>query len=397
MRKKVIYTMAALCTFFFANGQEELQRATFASRAAGNRNAAVDGEFFRATIKMGATANQFLVYLKPNTNVQDLVAPNPTALMVGGAPHISFSLPGAIPLDITPSFNLGPNPGFSSVFEQVGGRTRMTLATNIPTPIVLPWNADEERLAYTILINSQDTTGLRLEHDDFGGQYVFYMAESNTFSDWTHYSDPFYTSGSGAILGQDANYSYVTLGTAIVAPVTLKEYKVKCNDKGTMISWITATESNTSHFEIEKSVNGADWVRIDNVTAAGNSNSDRNYQYLDLEGGRAYYRIKQIDLDGKSVYTSVISANCAPMKTSVVLFPVPARDKLTVVVNSVVSTRTDLQVIDMSGKLVRRVPVQVNQGNNNFILNVNDLPGGQYMLTSSDPQIMINKKFTVNR
>jgi hypothetical protein len=39
----------------------------------------------------------------------------------------------------------------------------------------------------------------------------------------------------------------------------------------------------------------------------------------------------------------------------------------------------------------------VNSGNNNYVLNVNDLPAGQYMLSSADPAIQFNKKFTINR
>lgn len=400
MKKKLLYGVLFLATMTRVHAQEEIRKAAEAYRAAGNRQGAINGEFFQATIKMGANANQFLVYLKPNTNVQDLVSPNPTAFFAGGAPGFAFSLAGTTATFSAANvvFNLGANPGFSVNTEVAGGRSRVSFNTNAATQITLPWNAGEERLAFTLNLTGDDTVGLRLEHDmTVASPFALYIGEQNTFSDWTHYTTPFYTFGTGAVLGTEGVYTYVTLGSSIITPVTMKDYSIKCVDKGTSISWVTTTESNTSHFDIEKSLNGADWIKIDQVSAAGNSSSDRSYSYLDLDGGRAFYRVKQVDLDGRSVYTAVVQVNCEPKKTSVVLFPVPAKDKLTVVVNSTVAVKTDLQVFDMGGKMVRRVPVQVNNGNNNFILNVLDLPSGQYMLTSSDPSIMINKKFTVNR
>ncbi|MBK9939805.1 MAG: hypothetical protein IPP02_15760 [Chitinophagaceae bacterium] len=59
--------------------------------------------------------------------------------------------------------------------------------------------------------------------------------------------------------------------------------------------------------------------------------------------------------------------------------------------------KTDLQVLDMTGKIVQRTIIQINKGNNNIVLDINNLPGGQYLLVSSDPAVLINKKFTIVR
>jgi hypothetical protein len=397
MKKKLLYTLIALGSLISARGQEEITKAAEAYRAAGQSRTAINGEFFQATIKMGAAANQFQIFLKPNTNVGDLVIGFPNAIIAGGAPGVAFSVPGVA--TFTPTYHLQGGMTFSNVTENVGGRSRIAFNTNAATgPLTLPWPAGEERLAYTITINGDDTVGLRMEHDMLGiSSFAFYMAEQNTASDWTNITTPFYAFGSGAVVGTEGNFIYVTLGSSIITPVTFKDYNAKCNDKGTLVTWTTAMEANTSHYEIEKSVNGQDWVKIDQVAAAGNSSADRAYQYLDLESGRAFYRLKQVDLDGSHVYTAVASVNCEPKKTSVALFPVPAKDKITVVINSTVAARTDLQIFDMNGKLVRRTSAQVNSGNNNFVLNVSDLPNGQYMLASTDPSMQFNKKFTINR
>jgi hypothetical protein len=164
-----------------------------------------------------------------------------------------------------------------------------------------------------------------------------------------------------------------------------------------LLTWGTATEQNTSKYEIQRSKDGANWVAIDNVAAAGNSTSDRSYQYLDLQGGSAFYRIRQVDADGKSVYTDIKRTSCESKNFTVVLYPVPAKENLTVVIKSDKAVRTELQIMDINGKLLRRIPTQINSGSNNISLNVKDLAAGQYLLTSSDPELPINKKFVVAR
>jgi hypothetical protein len=191
--------------------------------------------------------------------------------------------------------------------------------------------------------------------------------------------------------------SYARYTPAITLPVNITNYEVMCNDKGALIKWTTTNEQNSDKFEIQRSTNSIDWVAIDNVAAAGNSDVQRNYQYLDLNGGAAFYRIRQVDKDGRFIYTAIKQTNCKVSQFDITLYPVPASDRLNVVIKSDQALKTDLQIVDISGRIVSRTATQINKGNNNIILNVNELPGGQYVLTSSDPSIIINRKFTVMR
>jgi hypothetical protein len=109
------------------------------------------------------------------------------------------------------------------------------------------------------------------------------------------------------------------------------------------------------------------------------------------------YRIRQTDLDGRSILTAVKRTDCQSSDFNVVLYPVPTRDNLTVVIRSDKDIKTDLQIIDMKGSIIRRIPTQINKGNNTINLVVTELPAGQYMLRSADASGIINKKFTVAR
>jgi hypothetical protein len=192
--------------------------------------------------------------------------------------------------------------------------------------------------------------------------------------------------------------SYARLISAVVLPISLTKYDATCSDKGANITWTTANEINTSHFEIERSENGTDFRSIGRVAAAGVSTTDRNYQYLDLEGGAAYYRVRLVDKDGKNTSTGVKRTNCGTKATTdMVLYPTPATTMLTLAVKSTKQIKTNLIVYDAAGKLVLTQAATLAIGSNNVYLNVQKLAAGEYLLVSSDPSFVVNKKFTVAR
>lgn len=185
------------------------------------------------------------------------------------------------------------------------------------------------------------------------------------------------------------------LGAAL--PVLFSKFDAQCTNTGTLISWATAQESNSNRFEIEKSSNGINWTSIATVAAAGSSNAERNYQQLDLAGGSAFYRIKQIDQDGQAIYTSVERTSCQVKNIATLIYPVPAYDLLNVVIRSDRNIRTQLMVYDMQGKLVRKVDAAVQNGNNSFRVSLTGLASGDYMIRTNDSSIELNKIFTISR
>jgi Secretion system C-terminal sorting domain len=219
-------------------------------------------------------------------------------------------------------------------------------------------------------------------------------------------------SGSGGAPAQfptyavadDAANEYVvnslTYSTALplgsgVLPVTLTDYNVQCTNNGASLTWKTASESNSSHFVIQKSNDGNNWSDIGSVLAAGNSSNLKAYQYFDISGGTAFYRLKQVDKDGRFTYTEIRRTNCDGKQLNVLLFPVPAKDKLNVAVKSDKTFKTELVVYDATGRLVMKQSVTIASGSNNFSFDVTRLAAGEYMLSSTDPSVQINKKFVV--
>ena len=165
------------------------------------------------------------------------------------------------------------------------------------------------------------------------------------------------------------------LGSSIL-PVLFTKFDAGCTNNGAMVSWSTGSEFNSNYFELQRSTNGNDWTSVATVKAAGNSSTGHTYQQLDLNGGQAYYRIKQVDLDGHAIYTSIIRTNCERKAIDMVIYPVPARDILNVVIRSDKSLKTQLLLVDGVGKIVRKMEVTLSNGSNTFLFNLKGLASG---------------------
>ncbi|WP_198172888.1 FG-GAP repeat domain-containing protein [Hymenobacter ginkgonis] len=96
-------------------------------------------------------------------------------------------------------------------------------------------------------------------------------------------------------------------------PVELTAFSGRATGTGNLLSWSTASELNSASFVIERSADGTAFSTASSVAAAGNSNTARNYQYLDAAApaGTSYYRLRQVDQDGTSTYSPVVVINRA--------------------------------------------------------------------------------------
>ena len=109
------------------------------------------------------------------------------------------------------------------------------------------------------------------------------------------------------------------------------------------------------------------------------------------------YRIKQVDKDSQSIYTNSERANCEGKNISSVIYPVPAKDVLNVVIKSDRAVITQLMVFEISGKLVKKLDANVQNGTNNFRIDLKGLISGDYIIKSSDTGIELNKQFSIIR
>lgn len=109
------------------------------------------------------------------------------------------------------------------------------------------------------------------------------------------------------------NYILITLAsTTSPLPVEYLSFNAFCQDTKVTITWQTASETNNLGFFIEKSNDGFNWFNLQFVNGNGTTNTFNNYNVIDHSPFVLnYYRIKQIDNNGETNYSNVISASCA--------------------------------------------------------------------------------------
>jgi len=195
---------------------------------------------------------------------------------------------------------------------------------------------------------------------------------------------------SGTITGPFASINLspslsnlVNTGTAItvqktaVLPLTWGNFIAVAGIGQVMLQWSTLQESNTSHFVIDRSIDGRQFESIGTVLAKGNTSLVSDYTFTDQSpsfNGNNYYRLQEIDLDGRSGYSIIKVAYLKDIKTGIVqLSPNPVRDILKV---SVKANGIRIRISDMNGKLFRTA--LFSPGDHS--LNVGDLPSGIYQV-----------------
>jgi hypothetical protein len=150
------------------------------------------------------------------------------------------------------------------------------------------------------------------------------------------------------------------------------------------LSWITATEKNSSYFSVEKSLDGVTFTSIGKVDAAGNSSSVKQYAFRDKNAavsGVVYYRITEYDIDGESTHSNIRSIkNISDSDISVV--PNPSNGNFTVTVDGGgQNTSLSLIVYNTLGQIVYQSSDK-NNGGSNYSKNIDiqNLPSGVYVL-----------------
>lgn len=170
-------------------------------------------------------------------------------------------------------------------------------------------------------------------------------------------------------------------------PVTLTSFHATCaNEKGSFSSivWNTASESNSSHFVVEKSRDGINWGFVGEKQAAGQSNSDISYYFIDENpfNGISYYRLRQVDYEGKEWIYGPISVRCeGQIESDISIYPNPNNGKFTIEIsNSKADDNATLQLSDLTGKIIASERISLNKGTTQFFIDYPSLASGTYFV-----------------
>jgi hypothetical protein len=205
----------------------------------------------------------------------------------------------------------------------------------------------------------------------------------------TNYKVRVYSYGSN--LSDRGGFTISAVGSAL--PISLLSFKGEHIGNNNVLTWSTATEINNQGFEIQYSFNGKDFRKLGFVNSqqkSGNSSSVLNYEYVDskVTGGNLYYRLMQVDKDGRYNYSKVILIKGDKISALSLdaVYPNPAKDKLNIVVSSPANNNIHIVIYDLAGKEVQERAFSVINGGNNLDLNVNALSAGTYFIKAVDAE-----------
>ena len=186
---------------------------------------------------------------------------------------------------------------------------------------------------------------------------------------------------------------------ALPLPVKLSKFEASAQANSIMLDWSTESEINNSGFEIQRSTDGVKFTDI--AFVEGNENSQRNidYTYEDrsvVKGMEYYYRLKQIDFDGKVEYSDVRFATVASDEFSFTIAPNPAIDNVTIDLIGNEALTMTMEIYTMSGELVMNKEYDVAETGTIF-LATQDMVGGMYFVKLTSDNVSKYQKLLVSK
>ncbi len=248
------------------------------------------------------------------------------------------------------------------------GQGRMIVARLSSALAVAPTN--NTLYAASAVFGSANTTGT--------GNFIVYMGSGTSVN----------VTGLTALTGYtfdvyeyNGKYMHVRFANAIsssttTTPVKLVSLKATKINEDVLVNWTTASEVNNRGFNVERSVDGKTFEFIGFVKGSGNSSVTRNYTLQDANAfattgvNKLYYRLKQLDNNGKFEYSQVVTVqNDNDLTAEIVTYPNPFSDKLSIEIKGAKAGNASIQVMDISGRLIMSFDKTILDGNQTLTLD----------------------------
>jgi hypothetical protein len=182
-------------------------------------------------------------------------------------------------------------------------------------------------------------------------------------------------------------------------PISLSEFVATKDGSKTKLNWSTLSETNNKGFNIQRSLDAKSWEKINYVNGAGNASTKTNYSVIDESPvkGTNFYRLEQVDLDGKTSFSKVVSVRFADKETAgLSFFPNPTKDKVVVLVDNIENNKANIEIVNLQGKVIKTISLTEQQSNSNIMIEVSNLSKGMYLLKLFNGSTIKTSKLIIN-
>ena len=187
----------------------------------------------------------------------------------------------------------------------------------------------------------------------------------------------YYWVNSGTATGNLDFNSFALIGS-VTLPIELTAFSCKISGQHSLLSFATSSERDNDYFVIERGDNVIRFEEIGQLKGAGDSNEPQHYTFTDKTPlpGKNYYRLRQVDFDGKFSYSHAVSVNFGS-DDGITLSPVPVRDQLRIKLEKASQEDGTWQILDVSGRILRSgiFPAESIE----YQINTGDLPEGSHV------------------
>jgi len=182
--------------------------------------------------------------------------------------------------------------------------------------------------------------------------------------------------GTSFTIGSKAAPSYDTWNGKI--PIQLLSFAAKPTENNVTLNWQTANAINFSHFELEHSSDGNNFIKLANIS----SKSTNTYTYIHSNPAtNNYYRLKMVDMDGTFSYSAIEHVVVSKKSLFISVFPNPITDNSVVAITMSKASKATIMVSDMTGKVILKQNKDLVTGVNKFSLNSMIFISGYYQIT----------------
>jgi hypothetical protein len=377
--KKVCFSLfIALCLFITGANAQTHVKGTIADE--GSNKIGIYGE------PDAALNNVLFRNINITFSIADQGAGNPT--------NAQIVLNSGIPnLDLVPVNTAGGNPYlpgdgrayYSYIMSDNGLVTTSTWPANTKANLIAEFTFPTNSYFSSLRMDDVSPTG------GLNSQMYWYVEVIGP-GDITDYNTMFFgtallppTNNAGAAP------SFVPLQPITVIPVKFVNFTVTKSNSNAILKWDVANEdANTDHYELERSFNGADFVKFATVsrnsgsTTSTYTSTDENIVARAGASNIVYYRVKQVDRDGKFVYTDIKNIKLSGIKGfDAGIFPNPVTTTATVNVDLITAGNISIFITDASGKELQKISMAGSVGGNTKKVNMSGFATGTYLFKIS--------------
>ena len=197
--------------------------------------------------------------------------------------------------------------------------------------------------------------------------------------------------------GTNCNYQLaITMIPNCVLSVDILSFSgVLTDDVKTKLNWVTASETNSGYYLVERSTDGINYSAIGRVKAAGNSTNQIGYEFYDNNPAKGinYYKLSEVDKNGLSNFLGYVTIKNSASLPLFNVYPNPAQNSITLSLKNFATPVISYELYDAQGALMQTESINLIDGNQDYKIDLSNLNKGFYFIKVNAGDELLKRTF----